>query len=133
MATASSSPVDKLLARYPVDVQTLASGARRLVLRLLPRAAETVDLSSGIVAYSYGPGYKGLVCTLILSKTGVKIGLVRGSELEDPHRLLGGRGKVHRHVAVRSQADLRRPGVSELITATHAAWKRRTAAARASA
>ena len=129
MATASSSPVDKLLARYPPDVQTLANSARRLVRRLLPRAAETADLSSGIVAYSYGPGYKGMVCTLILSKAGVKIGLVRGSELDDPHGLMEGRGKVHRQVAVTSQADLRRRGVSELITATHAAWKRRTAAA----
>ena len=85
MATASSSPVDRLLARYPPGVQTLANSARRLVPRLLPRAAETVDLSSGIVAYSYGPGYKGMVCTLILSKAGVKIGLVRGSELGRSH------------------------------------------------
>jgi hypothetical protein len=59
---------------------------------------------------------------------GVKIGLVRGNELDDPHGLLEGRGKVHRHLAVTCQADLRRPGVSKLITATHAAWKRRTAA-----
>jgi hypothetical protein len=49
-------------------VQTLANSARRLVRRLLPRAAETVDRSSEIVAYSYGPGYEGMVCTLILSK-----------------------------------------------------------------
>jgi hypothetical protein len=64
-------------------VQTLANSARRLVRRLLPRVAETVDRSSGIVAYSYGPGYKEMVCTLILSKAGVKIGLVRGNELDD--------------------------------------------------
>jgi len=74
-----------------------------------------------------------MVCTLIISKAGVKIGLVRGSELDDPHGLLEGRGKVHRHLAVTCPADLRSPGVSALITASHAAWKRRTAAASASA
>jgi hypothetical protein len=57
-----------LLARYSPGVRTLANSARRLVRRLLPRAAETVDRSSEIVAYSYGPGYEGMVCTLILSK-----------------------------------------------------------------
>ena len=49
----------------------------------------------------YSPGSKGTVCALILSKTGVKIGLFRGSELPDPKGLLRGSGKVHRHVAPR--------------------------------
>lgn len=127
MATRSSSPADKLLARYPPGVQTLAKRARRLILRLLPRVEETADRSSGIVAYGYGPGYKGMVCTLILSKAGVKIGLVRGGELEDPRGLLEGRGKVHRFIPLTSPADLARPGVSDLIAAAYAAWQARSA------
>jgi hypothetical protein len=67
-----------------------------------------------------------MVCTLILSKTGVKIGLVRGSELDDPRGLLAGSGKVHRYIQMKSAADLRRPGVSALIKATYAAWRERT-------
>jgi hypothetical protein len=39
----------------------------------------------------------------------VKIGLVRGNELDDPHGLLEGRGKVHRHLAVTCQADRAAP------------------------
>lgn len=125
MATRSSSPPARLLARYPPALQALAAGARRLIRRRLPRLEETADMSSGMLAYGYGPGYQGMVCTVILSKAGVKIGLVRGSELDDPHRLLEGRGKVHRFIACKTPADLRRPGVDELIVAAYAAWKTR--------
>ena len=43
-------------------------------------------------------GLSGNVCTLILSKSGVKLGLVHGSELADPNGLLEGSGKVHRNI-----------------------------------
>ena len=125
MATSSSSPAGKLLARYPPGVQALATAARRLIKRQLPRVTESADPSAGLLSYAYGPGYKGMVCTLILSKAGVKIGLVRGSELDDPRGLLEGTGKVHRYIAAKSAADLDRPGVTDLIAATHEAWKAR--------
>ena len=60
-----------------------------------------------MIAYSYGPGCKGLVCTLILSRKGVKLGIVRGSELPDPKQLLEGSGKVHRFVQLNAPADLK--------------------------
>lgn len=126
MATPSSSPASKLLARYPDDVQALALEAIRLIRRLLPDVEESADATAGLIAFGYGPGYKGMVCTLILSKSGVKIGLVRGSELDDPRGLLEGSGKVHRYIQMKSAADLRRPGVSALVKATYAAWRERT-------
>ncbi len=126
MTTRSSSPASKLLARYPDDVQALAVEATQMIRRLLPGVEEGADPTAGLIAFGYGPGYKGMVCTLILSKTGVKIGLVRGSELDDPHGLLAGSGKVHRYIQMKSAADLRRPGVSALIKATYAAWRKRT-------
>ena len=126
MTTRSSSPASKLLARYPDNVQALAREATRLIRRLLPDVDESADSSGGLISFGYGPGYKGMVCTLILSKTGVKIGLVRGSELDDPRGLLEGSGKVHRYIQMKSAADLRRPGVSALIKSTYAAWRKRT-------
>jgi len=125
MTTRSSSPASKLLARYPDEVQSLALEATRLIIRLLPGVEESADSSAGLISFGYGPGYKGMVCTLILSKTGVKVGLVRGSELDDPRGLLAGSGKVHRYIQMKSTADLRRPGVSALIKATYAAWRER--------
>ena len=81
-----------------------------------------------MIGFSYSPGYKGTVCALILSKTGVKIGLFRGSELPDPKGLLRGSGKVHRHVALETLADLKQPGLKPLLKAALAAWKARNKA-----
>jgi len=117
--------VDTLLAAYPPAVQALALDARKFVLEMLPAATETLDTSQPLIAYGYGPGYKGLVCTLILSKSGVKLGVVRGAELPDPRRLLEGSGKIHRHVPLTTPSDLRRPGLKPLMKAAAKAWRER--------
>jgi hypothetical protein len=117
--------IEKLMETYPPEVQALASAARKQLRTWLPRVEEQADATAPVIGYSYGPGYSGVVCTLILSKTGVKLGLVRGSELADPHGLLEGSGKMHRYVQLHAVSDLRRPGVSALVKATYAAWKER--------
>ena len=125
----TSQDVDAFLARYPAPVQETASAARRLLEATLPDIAETVDESAKLLGYSYGPGYKGLVCTLIMSQTGVKLGIFRGSELPDPKHLMAGAGKVHRHVQLRSADDTQQPGLSQLLKAALAAWRKRSRAA----
>jgi hypothetical protein len=125
-------PADAFLATYPEQVQETAAAARRLLQDALPGIAETVDESAKLLGYSYGPGYKGLVCTLIMSQTGVKLGLFRGSELPDPRHLMTGAGKVHRHVQLRSADDIKQAGLKQLLKAALAAWRKRDRA-RASA
>jgi hypothetical protein len=126
-ANEKTRSVEELLKSYPSDVQALAGKARRLLLNLLPGADERADSSAPVLGYSYGPGYRGMVCTLILSKSGVKLGLVRGAELTDPRGLLEGSGKVHKYVQLRKASDLNRPGVKGLVKAAHAAWQQRNA------
>jgi hypothetical protein len=122
--------VEALLRPYSAEVQTLAGGARELIHRLLPNVEETVDGSMPMISFGYGPGYRGMVCTLILGKNGVKLGLVRGSELADPRGLLEGSGKVHKYVQLRAPADLRKPGLKPLVAAALAAWRNRQKARR---
>jgi hypothetical protein len=126
--SARKSEADALLAAYPDAVRKLADAARKALAKALPGAAEGVDTSAKLLSYSYGPGYKGLVCTLIMSKTGVKLGIFRGAELLDPAGLMQGAGKVHRHVQLRSPADLERPELKRLLAAALAAFRARTAA-----
>jgi hypothetical protein len=113
------------LASYPPETQALALRARTFLLRGLPVVAEAVDLKARMIAYSYGPGYRGMVCTLLPSRGGVKIGFYRGSELPDPNGLLQGTGKVHRHVPLATAVDLRTPGLKQLLKAAHAACRAR--------
>ena len=123
----ADAAIDTFIAEYPPEVRVLIGAARRCLAEAFPGSAETLDESARMIAYSYGPGYKGLVCTLILSRTGAKIGVVRGSELPDPKGLLEGSGKVHRHVALKSPADLKRPGLKALLKTSLSAWKARNA------
>ncbi len=121
----ASQTVEAFLTTYPEHVRDTASAARQLVKGLLPGISETVDPSAKLLGYSYGPGYKEVVFTLIMSKTGVKLGIVRGSELPDPKHLMAGAGKVHRHVQLRSVDDLKRPGTYQLLKSAVAAWHER--------
>ena len=70
--------IDDFLASYPAEVTELAQAARRLLNELLPEAEETLDRTARVIGFGYGPGYKGCVCTLILSQKGVKIGVGHG-------------------------------------------------------
>jgi hypothetical protein len=118
--------VDSFLATYPKQVDELAHAARDMLKQALPGSEETLDRSARVIGFGYGPGYKGCVCTLIMSQKGVKLGLAYGAALPDPKGLLGGSGKVHRHVELKSLADLKQPGLKLLIKAALAAWKERT-------
>jgi len=107
----------ELLKTYSPDVQTVARRTRAFILDMLPNAKESVDGSGPYVGYGYGSGYKGLVCTIIVSKTGVKLGLAGGAKLADPTGLLEGTGKVHRYIVVKTPDDLQKAGVRTLVRA----------------
>jgi hypothetical protein len=124
------SSVGELFAVRPAAVRDLALAARQLILGTLPGAIELADPKANLVGYGYGTGYKDLVATLILSKTGVKIGLVQGASLPDPASLLQGAGKVHRYVDIRTQEQLRRPEVLQLLEMGLSAWRERSATAK---
>ena len=117
--------LEDLLQRYPEPVQELARAARAFVLRQLPGALEIVDGTAPVVGYGFGAGYKDMVCTLLLSRKGVKLGLSNGAALADPEGLLEGSGKVHRFVALGSAGDLRRPALARLVQAADAARRER--------
>src|SRR5262245_47103526 len=123
--------LEKLLERYPAPVRELALAARRFLVAQIPDAQEVIDEDDGVCGYGHGPGYNDLICTLILSKTGVKLGFVRGAGLPDPALLLEGAGKVHRYVQLREPSDLRRAALAKLVTSAEQGWRSRAATSRA--
>ena len=121
----ASKDIESFLAPFPPEVSDLALAARDFLAKALPGAEESLDESAKLLGYGYGPGYKGLVCTLLSSKKGIKLGISHGSELPDPKQLMQGSGKVHRHVQLRTKNDLKQPGLKPLLKAALAAWKKR--------
>jgi hypothetical protein len=111
----STKELDDLLSAYPANVQEVARGARKLILAAVPGANEMVDAPARVIGYGLGKGYKDMICTIILSKGGVKLGIVGGASLPDPNGLMEGAGKKHRYVLLNDPADLKKKGIKELI------------------
>lgn len=120
--------VREFLVSYPPAVADLAGSLRTMIQRVIPEATETLDRSGRVIGFGVGSGYSGLVCTIIPSKKGVKLGIVDGADLADPHQLMEGAGKRHRYIQFNTQSDLQRAGVTPLIQAAKEAAKSRSGA-----
>jgi hypothetical protein len=114
------------LSGYPVNVRDIAQRLRRLVRSVMRDAREELDRSARIIGFSLAPGYAGLICTVIPSKRGVKLGIARSTQLPDPQRLLEGRGKQHRYIAFESLKDFERPGIEPLLRDAVAVWRKKS-------
>lgn len=57
----------------------------------------------------------GPLCCFMVGKEHVTFAFMRGAALPDPDKLLEGTGKGVRHVKLRSVADVKKPGVKQLI------------------
>lgn len=93
----------------------LARAVYAELVRAFPDAVITADRDS--IGLGTGPGYKELVFTVLPCAKHVSIGFYRGTELPDPTSLLEGTGKLHRHVKIRAEEDLRRPELRDLFAA----------------
>jgi hypothetical protein len=116
---------EKILSKYPEEVSALAIAARKLILKKLPKIIEIPDEKANMIAFGFANTYKDMICTVILSKKGIKIGFNKGSELPDPAALLEGSGKVHKYVQINKANDLKDPALQQLINEGLKAWKLR--------
>jgi len=130
-ASGINKAVYDVIEAYPPEVQSLALAARKLVRRVIPKATEMVDSKSKVIGYGFGPGYKDMICSLMPARTWVTLGIGWGAELPDPQKLLEGTGKVHRHVKLRRESDLKAPALEALLRAGLEQWRIRSKTAKA--
>ena len=74
--------------QWPVDIRELAMAADRALMRQVPGMSREIQPDGRLVGYMRGPGYRGTLFTLLLSKSGVKVGFSHGATLPDPAGLL---------------------------------------------
>ena len=122
----TNEELDELLNTYPAGVSDLARETRQMILSTIPDLLEMVDKPARVIGYGFGATYKDTICTIILSKAGVKLGISESATLPDPNGLLEGTGKRHRYIAFTQSSDLKRPGIKALLKAALAAWKKRS-------
>ena len=120
--SSQSDDVVNFLSEYPDQVRDTALALRKTILSSVTGATELLDRSGRVIGYGFGSGYKDLVCTIIPSKTGVKLGIVDGATMADPQHLLQGAGKRHRYAVLTTLADARKPEIESLLKTAAASW-----------
>jgi hypothetical protein len=113
------------LSQYSTEVLTHALLVREVLLKQLPDITEQLDLSAKMVAYCYGQKYADLICVLIPSKKGLKLGFNRGIDLPDPDKILEGTAKMSRYVVIKSKEKIKSAALKQLLKAALLAYKER--------
>lgn len=103
----------RLLDRQDPAIAEIARHAYDVILDLFPDSTITVDEQN--IGFGRGTGYKGLIFTVAPHRAHVSLGVAGGATMPDPSGLLEGSGKVHRHVKLRSVADIDRPELRALM------------------
>jgi hypothetical protein len=117
--------ISHFLANYNEHVYTHAIALRAVILATLPNIIEQLDVPAKMVAYCYGQKYAELICILIPSKKGLKLGFYRGIDLSDPHHLLEGTGKISRYVEIKNDEQIQSPELKALLESALEAYKKR--------
>jgi hypothetical protein len=119
--------IEDILSPYDATISTIGFQLRDFLLQHLKDIIEQPDAPANIIGYNYGTGYKTLICTIIPSKKGIKLGFNRGNELPDPTHLLEGSGKVHKYVVIKSVTGINNPRLLDLLKEAIKAYNKRIA------
>lgn len=117
--------IEHFLNTYDEAVLRKVYLIREIVQQYLPDVTEQLDEPAGMIAYCYGQRYKDLVCMIIPSKKGVKLGFNGGVHLPDPDGLLEGTGKISRYVILQSEEMIHSAALKQLILAGYEAYLQR--------
>lgn len=115
------------LSQYDDKVFEHALQLRALLFKSLPGVTEQLDLPAKMIAYCYGQKYSDLVCVIIPSKKGLKLGFNKGPELPDPDKLLEGTAKTTRYVEIKSAEIIKSASLKRLIKEAFKAYQLRSA------
>ena len=117
--------VNLFLSQYDEQVFGKALKLREVLFATLPGIIEEIDIPAKMIAYCYGKKYAEMICTIIPSKKGLKLGFYKGADLPDPDNLLEGTGKISRYVDIKSIEQIKSSSLKNLIVSALAAYKQR--------
>lgn len=107
--------INDFLMQYDREVFNNAQILRKIIIKTLPDIQEQIDMPAKMIAYGYGQKYTEIVCTLIPSKKGLKLGFYDGANFPDPDNLLKGKGKVSRYIEIKSRKDINTTVLTTLL------------------
>ena len=119
-----NNQIDDFLSRYDEQVFRNALLLRKILFKNLPDIIEQIDIPAKMIAYCYGQKYSELICTIIPSKKGLKLGFNRGTELSDPDKILQGKGKISRYIEIKSEEQINSKAIKDLLVSAFSNYKK---------
>jgi hypothetical protein len=117
--------IEQFLSPYDEQVFSHALKLRAILLASFPAIIEQIDVPAKMIAYCYGQKYVELLCVLIPSKKGLKLGFNRGVELPDPEKLLKGTGKISRYIEIKTEQQINSTSLKQLLVEALKAYEQR--------
>lgn len=116
---AGSPVVRAFLANLLPELRRLVAALRLLVRQTAPKAEETI-LRKSLSYHRPTPGgrVKGAVCLITPRSDRVNLAFIHGSALLVPEHLLRDCGKSKRFLSLRSEFDIERQALIDLLKAT---------------
>ena len=111
--------VADFLTDAPGELGDLVLELREVVRKTAPEVTEAIKFGS-LCYFKPGRPYGaigGNVCMIGIRDECVYLQFIHGVSLPDPQGLLEGTAKAKRQIPIRARADLRKPGLRELIRA----------------
>lgn len=118
--------INDFLSQYDEKLTCRVQLLRQLLFDVLSAVTEQPDLPARMIAYTYGQRYTDMICTIIPSRKGLKLGFYKGTELPDPECLLEGSGKISRYVVLKTDEQLAAIALKNLLHAALEAYRVRT-------
>ncbi len=112
----------KFLLPYPGHVKAAALWLREFVWDLYPETNELIYDNYNAVAFGWKPTDKAgdVFCSIAVYADFVNFGFLRGSEIEDPYKILTGDGSLYRYIRVKEKEDFPEEMIKQLLEAAYA-------------
>jgi hypothetical protein len=109
----------QFLKPYQPNIQKLALDVRAYLLEMEPRATETIyDAYNAVsIGYSFTGRLKECYCHVAVYSQHVNLGFNHGADLDDPRKVLLGKGSQVRHITIREKSDFVGPYLKNLVRA----------------
>jgi hypothetical protein len=113
--SATHPTFEDILIESTPEIAKLAWKIRGVILEVAPAAVEVISIKDRVAGYGFNTKMRSQLVYIALPKGWARLGFYFGGELPDPEHLLEGEGKRLRHIKMRSDQDLDKPAVRELV------------------
>jgi hypothetical protein len=121
----AKAQLEAFIDNFDPAIAALARKAIAYMRKRLPGALVTIYDNYNALGVGFGPEGKKAVLSVVLYPSLVRFFFLRGAGLDDPHRLMEGKGSTVRSIRLTDMALLKNERVDALITAAvlHAGWR----------